>query len=117
MRIATRSARGYCSEKQGGWRPSRETEGQRISQVLVDLEVQHWIAEALEGATRASELMGGRIGLAGVRRPSRGEEESRGEASGLSPAAARAGQAVMRAATTDPVSNSQLERVVRLALG
>ncbi len=34
--------------------------------VLVDLEVQHWMAEALEGAAYASELMGDRIALAGV---------------------------------------------------
>jgi hypothetical protein len=83
----------------------------------VDLEVQHWIAEAPEGATRASELMGDRIALAGVRRPSRGEEESRGEAGSPSPAAARAAQAVMRAAATDPLSDLQLEWVIRLALG
>jgi hypothetical protein len=85
--------------------------------VLVDLEVQHWIAEALEGATRASELIGDRIAPGRRALPSRGEGESRTEASGLSPAAARAAQAVMRAATTDPLSDSQLERVVRLALG
>jgi hypothetical protein len=81
--------------------------------VLVDLEVQHWIAEALEGAARASELMGDRIALAGIQCSSRGKEESRNEASGLNPAAARAAQAAMK----DPLSDSQLERVVRLALG
>jgi hypothetical protein len=86
--------------------------------VLVDLEVQHWMAEALEGAARASELMGDRIALAGVGCSSQGKEGSRKEAGGsLSPAARRAAQAVMRAATTDPLSDSQLERVVRLALG
>ncbi len=81
--------------------------------VLVDLEVQHWIAEALEGAARASELMGDRIALAGMQCLSRGKEETRDEAVGLSPAA----QAVMRTVTADPLSDSQLERVVRLALG
>jgi hypothetical protein len=85
--------------------------------VLVDLEVQHWIAQALEGAARALELMGGRIALAGVKCPSRGKEESRDEAGGLSPVARKAAQAVMRAATTDPLSDSQMEQVVRLALG
>ncbi len=85
--------------------------------VLVDLEVQHWIAEALEGAARASELMGDRIALAGVRCPSQGKKEGRKEAGGLNPAATRAAQAVMTAVTTDPLSDSQLERVVRLALG
>jgi hypothetical protein len=94
-----------------------EDRGAEEIPILVDLEVQHWIAEALEGAKRASELIGDRIALAGVCCPSRGEEESWTEASGLSPAAARAAQAVMRAATTDPLSDSQLEQVVRLALG
>ncbi len=94
-----------------------EDRGAEEIPVLVDLEVQHWIAEALEGATRASELIGDRIAPAGVCCPSRGEGESQTEASGLSPAAARAAQAVMRAATTDPLRDSQLERVVRLSLG
>jgi hypothetical protein len=55
-----------------------------------------------------------------LNRPGRGaipEPRRRGEpkrSNGLSPAAA---QAVMRAATTDPLSDSQLEWVVRLALG
>jgi hypothetical protein len=79
--------------------------------------VQHWMAEALEGAARASELMGDRIALAGMRCPRQGGEENRSEAGDLSPAARRAAQAVMRAATADPLSDSQLERVVRLALG
>ncbi len=94
-----------------------EDRGAEEIPVLVDLEAQHWIAEALEGAARASELISDRIAPAGVCCPSRGEEESRAEVSGLSPAAARAAQTVMRAATTDPLSDSQLERVVRLALG
>jgi hypothetical protein len=34
--------------------------------VLVDLEVQHWIAEALEGAALSSELVGDRITRIGV---------------------------------------------------
>ncbi len=49
--------------------------------------------------------------------PSRGEEESRAETGGLSPAAERAAQAVMRAATADPLSDSQLDWVVKLAPG
>jgi hypothetical protein len=85
--------------------------------VLVDFEVQHWIAEALEGATRATELIIDRVAPAGVYCPSRGEEEGRKEAGGLDPAAGRAAQAVMRAATADPLSDSQLEQVVKLALG
>jgi hypothetical protein len=81
------------------------------------LEVQHWIAEALEGATRASELIGDRVASADGCRQSRGEEESRKETGGLNPAAEKAAQAVMRATTADPLSDSQLEWVVKLALG
>jgi hypothetical protein len=84
--------------------------------VLVDLEVQHWMAEALEGATRASELARDRIALISVRCPGRGREENWNEADGPSPTARRAAQAVMDAATGDPLSDSQLERVVRLVL-
>jgi hypothetical protein len=43
-----------------------EDQGAEEIPVLVDLEVQHWIAEALEGAVRASELIGARIAPAGV---------------------------------------------------
>jgi hypothetical protein len=75
------------------------------------------MAEALERAASASELKGDRIALAGVQCSSQGKEESRNEAGGLSPAARRAAQAVMSATTADPLSDSQLERVVRLALG
>ncbi len=84
--------------------------------VLVDFEVQHWIAEALEGATHATELILGRVASAGVYRPNQGKE-GRKEAGSLDPAAGRAAKAVMRAATADPLSDSQLERIVKLALG
>jgi hypothetical protein len=53
-----------------------EDRGAEEIPVLVDLEAQHWIAEALEGAVRASELIGDRIALAGVCCPSRGEERA-----------------------------------------
>ncbi len=43
--------------------------------VLVDFEVQHCIAEALEGAMLATELIIGRVASAGVYRPNQGEEE------------------------------------------
>jgi hypothetical protein len=95
---------------------SEDREAEEIP-VLVDLEVQHWIAEALECATRASELIGDRVAPAGVCCPSRGEEESQTETGSLIPAAGRAAQAMMRAATADPLSDSQLERVEKLALG
>jgi hypothetical protein len=81
--------------------------------VLVDLEVQHWIAEALEGATRATGLIIGRVASMGMHRLNLGRKE----AGALDPAACRATQAVMRAATADPLSDAQLEQIVKLALG
>ena len=85
--------------------------------VLVDFEVQHWMAEALEGATRATELIIGRVASAGAHHLSRGDKMDRKEAGDLDPAASRATQAVMKAATADPLCNAQLERIVKLALG
>jgi hypothetical protein len=81
--------------------------------VLVDFKVQHWIAEALESATRATGLIIGRVASMGVHRPNLGRKE----AGALDPAASRATQAVMRAVTADPLSDAQLERIVKLALG
>ncbi len=81
--------------------------------VLVDFEVQHWIAEALENATRATGLIIGRVASMGMHRPNLGRKE----AGALDPVASRATQAVMRAATANPLSNAQLERIVKLALG
>jgi hypothetical protein len=43
-----------------------EDRGTEEIPVLVDLEVQHWIAETLEGATHASELVGDLITQIGV---------------------------------------------------
>jgi hypothetical protein len=60
--------------------------------VLVDFEVQHWIAEALEGATRATELIIDRVASAGMHRPSQGDKEGRKKAGDLDPAASRAAQ-------------------------
>ncbi len=83
----------------------------------MDFEVQHWIAEALEGATRVTELIIDRVTSAGLHRPSQGDEEGRKKAGDLDPAASRAAQAVMEAATANPLSDAQLERIVKLALG
>jgi hypothetical protein len=74
--------------------------------VLMDFEVQHWVAEALENATRATELILGRVALMGMHRPNLDQEE----AGDLDPTASRATQAVMRAATAYPLSDAQLER-------
>ncbi len=81
--------------------------------VLMDFEVQHWVAEALENATRATERILDRVASMGVHCPNLGQEE----AGDLDPTASRATQAVMRAATAYPLSDAQLERIVRLALG
>ncbi len=81
--------------------------------VLVELEVQHWVDEALENATRATERILGRVASMGVRHPSLGQEE----ASDFDLTASKAAQAVMRAVTAYPLSDAQLERIVRLALG
>jgi hypothetical protein len=70
--------------------------------VLVDFEVQHWIADSLESATRATGLIIGRVVSMGVHRPNLGRKE----AGALDPAASRATQAVMRAATADPLSHA-----------
>ncbi len=81
--------------------------------VLVDFEVQHWVAEALESATHATGLIISRVASMGMHRPDLGRQE----AGALDPAASRATQAVMRAATANPLSDAQLERIVKLALG
>ncbi len=81
--------------------------------VPMDFEVQHWVAEALGNATRATELILGRVVSMGMHRPILNQEE----VGDLDPAASRATQAVMRAAAAYPLSNAQLERIVKLALG
>jgi hypothetical protein len=56
--------------------------------VLMDFEVQHWVAEALENATHATELILGRVASMGMRRPNLDQEE----AGDLDPVASRATQ-------------------------
>ncbi len=70
--------------------------------VLVDLEVQHWIAEVLEGAARASELVRDRITQIGVQCTNRDGRRSRDDADSLNPMVRRAVQAMLNAATADP---------------
>jgi hypothetical protein len=43
-----------------------EDQGAEEILVLVDWEVQHWVAEALEGAKHASSLVGDRIAKIGA---------------------------------------------------
>jgi hypothetical protein len=81
--------------------------------VLVDFEAQHWMAEALESATRATGLIIGRVASMNAHGPNPDWEES----GALDPTASRATQAVMEAATANPLSDAQLERIVKLALG
>ncbi len=52
-----------------------EDRGMEEIPVLVDLEVQHWIAEALEGATHTLELVEDRITQIGVQCTTRRQEE------------------------------------------
>jgi hypothetical protein len=72
--------------------------------VLMDFEVQHWVAEAMENATLATELILGRVASMGMHCPHQDQQE----AGDLNPAASRATQAVMRAATAYPLSDAQL---------
>jgi hypothetical protein len=67
----------------------------------------------MEGATRAAGLIIDRVASMGAHRPNPGRKE----AGTIDPAASRAAQAVMRTATADPLSDAQLERIVKLALG
>jgi hypothetical protein len=81
--------------------------------VLMDFEVQHWVAEALENATRATVLILSRVASMGMHRLNLDQEE----AGDLDLTASRAAQAVMRVATAYPLSDAQLEWIVKLALG
>jgi hypothetical protein len=90
-----------------------ENQGAEEIPVLVDWEVQRWIAEALEGAKRTSSLAGDRIAQIGAQCTSRDGRRGRDKQSGPSAAARKARQAVLDATRVD----SQLERLVRLALG
>jgi hypothetical protein len=90
-----------------------EERGPEEIPVLVDFEAQHWMAEALESATCAMGLIIGRVASMSAHGPN----PVRKEAGALDPTASRATQAVMKAATANPLSDAQLERIVKLALG
>jgi hypothetical protein len=81
--------------------------------VLVELEVQQWVDEALRNAARATERILDRVASMGVRRP----DQDCGEARDFDLADSKAAQTVMRAVTAYPLNDMQLERIVRLALG
>ena len=69
--------------------------------------------EALRNAARATERILDRVASMGVRRPDR----DYGETGDFDLADSKAAQTVMRAVTTYPLNDMQLERIVRLALG
>jgi hypothetical protein len=81
--------------------------------VLVELEVQQWVDEALRNAARPTERILDRVASLGVRRP----DQDREEAGDFDLTDSKAAQAVMRAVTAYPLNDAQLERIVRLALG
>jgi hypothetical protein len=81
--------------------------------VLVELEVQQWVDEALRNAARATERILDRVASLGVRR----QDRDCGEAGDFDLADSKAAQTVMRAVTAYPLNDMQLERIVRLALG
>jgi hypothetical protein len=87
--------------------------GQEEVSVLTELEVQRWVDEALENAARATERILGKTASLGARRP----DQDNGEASDFDLADSKAAQTVMRAVTAYPLSDAQLERIVKLALG
>jgi hypothetical protein len=68
-------------------------QGKEEIPVLVDWEVQHWIDEALEGATHASKLVGDRITQIGVQCTTRDGRRSWNKSGILSLAARTARQA------------------------
>jgi hypothetical protein len=81
--------------------------------VLVELETQQWVDEALRNAARATERILDKIASLGVRRPDRDCRE----AGDFDLADSKAAQTVMRAVTAYPLNYMQLERIVRLTLG
>ncbi len=88
------------------------------AEIELNIDRDDWDADCHEECRR---LLHGahhrRVASAGVHRPNLGKEEGRKRAGILDPAAGRAAQAEMRAATADPLRNLQLERIVKLALG
>jgi hypothetical protein len=87
--------------------------GQEEVSVLTELEVQRWVDEALENAARATKSILEKFASLGVHRPN----QDSGEASDFDIADSKAAQAVMRTVKAYPLTDAQLERVVKLALG
>jgi hypothetical protein len=90
-----------------------DNRGPEETPVLVELEVQQWVDEALRNAARATERIVDRVTSLGVRRP----DQDREGAGDFNLADSKAAQVVMRAVTAYPLNDTQLERIVKLALG
>jgi hypothetical protein len=86
--------------------------GTKNISVLVDQRAQQWLAEALEKARHASTLVGDCIAEIGVRNP----DEAGQDRCCSGPAAEQARRAVLDAAESEPLSDSQMERLLRAAL-
>ena len=81
--------------------------GTKTISVLVDQRTQQWVDEALEKARLASTLVEDRVAEIGLRRTNPGEDRT---------AAERARRAVLDAAESETLSDSQMERLLRAAL-
>ena len=81
--------------------------GTKNISVLVDQRTQQWVDEALEKARLASTLVEDRVAEIGLRRTNPGEDRT---------AAERARRAVLDPAESEPLSDSQMERLLRAAL-
>ena len=81
--------------------------GTKTISVLVDQRTQQWVDEALEKARLASTLVEDRVAEIGLRRTNPDEDRT---------AAERARRAVLDAAESEPLSDSQMERLLRAAL-
>ncbi len=81
--------------------------------VLVELEVQQWVDEALKNAARATERILDRVASLGVRHP----DQDREEAGDFDLVDSKAAQTLMRVVTAYTLNDAQLERIVKLALG
>jgi hypothetical protein len=75
------------------------------------------MAEALEGAKHATSLVRDGIAKLGAQSAGRDGGEGLDESGGLSPVERKARQAVLDATRRDPISDPQMERLVRVALG
>jgi len=84
--------------------------GTKNISVLVDQRTQQWVDEALEKARLASTLVEDRVAEIGLNPDEAGQDSCSG------PGAERARRAVLDDAESEPLSDSQMERLLRAAL-